>query len=229
MKKIIFLIHSIFLSACSSTLIDYSTSNYIVRQGDTLTAIAWFYNTTTAELIRCNDFRNPNDIYVGQRIDIRCNMRTSDVVLEDEEIIDTPAPVEVAVSLPRQTTPVQSNAWIKPVNGSIVRAYNQGTILSNGIEITSPDSRVVAVQSGRVVYIGRDIIGYRNLILIEHLDNTISAYGFLNDINTSLGMSVNQGEEIGSAGLLSNRQRGIYFEIRRNGGSINPGQIISEL
>lgn len=229
MKKIIFLIHAIFLSACSSTLIDYSTSNYIVRQGDTLTAIAWFYNTTTAELIRCNDFRNPNDIYVGQRIDIRCNMRTSDVVLEDEEIIDTPAPVEVAVSLPRQTTPVQSNAWIKPVNGSIVRAYNQGTILSNGIEITSPDSRVVAVQSGRVVYIGRDIIGYRNLILIEHLDNTISAYGFLNDINISLGMSVNQGEEIGSAGLLSNRQRGIYFEIRRNGGSINPGQIISEL
>jgi lipoprotein NlpD len=229
MKKIIFLIHAIFLSACSSTLIDYSTSNYIVRQGDTLTAIAWFYNTTTAELIRCNDFRNPNDIYVGQRIDIRCNMRTSDVVLEDEEIIDTPAPVEVAVSLPRQTTPVQSNAWIKPVNGSIVRAYNQGTILSNGIEITSPDSRVVAVQSGRVVYIGRDIIGYRNLILIEHLDNTISAYGFLNDINTSLGMSVNQGEEIGSAGLLSNRQRGIYFEIRRNGGSINPRQIISEL
>ncbi len=229
MKKIIFLIHAIFLSACSSTLIDYSTSNYIVRQGDTLTAIAWFYNTTTAELIRCNDFRNPNDIYVGQRIDIRCNMRTSEVVLEDEEIIDTPAPVEVAVSLPRQTTPVQSNAWIKPVNGSIVRAYNQGTILSNGIEITSPDSRVVAVQSGRVVYIGRDIIGYRNLILIEHLDNTISAYGFLNYINTSLGMSVNQGEEIGSAGLLSNRQRGIYFEIRRNGGSINPGQIISEL
>ena len=229
MKKIIFLIHAIFLSACSSTLIDYSTSNYIVRQGDTLTAIAWFYNTTTAELIRCNDFRNPNDIYVGQRIDIRCNVRTSDVVLEGEEIIDIPAPVEVAVSLPRQTTPVQSNAWIKPVNGSIVRAYNQGTILSNGIEITSPDPRVVAVQSGRVVYIGRDIIGYRNLILIEHLDNTISAYGFLNDINTSLGMSVNQGEEIGSAGLLSNRQRGIYFEIRRNGGSINPRQIISEL
>jgi lipoprotein NlpD len=229
MKKIIFLIHAIFLSACSSTLIDYSASTYIVRQGDTLTAIAWFYNTTTAELIRCNDFRNPNDIYVGQRIDIRCNVRTSDVVLEGEEIIVTPAPVEVAVSLPRQTTSVQSNAWIKPVNGSIVRAYNQGTILSNGIEITSPDSRVVAVQSGRVVYIGRDIIGYRNLILIEHLDNTISAYGFLNDINTSLGMSVNQGEEIGSAGLLSNRQRGIYFEIRRNGGSINPRQIISEL
>jgi murein DD-endopeptidase MepM/ murein hydrolase activator NlpD len=229
MKKIIFLIHAIFLSACSSTLIDYSTSTYVVRQGDTLTAIAWFYNTTTAELIRCNDFRNPNDIYVGQRIDIRCNVRTSDVVLEGEEIIVTPAPVEVAVSLPRQTTSVQSNAWIKPVNGSIVRAYNQGTILSNGIEITSPNSRVVAVQSGRVVYIGRDIIGYRNLILIEHLDSTISAYGFLNDINTSLGMSVNQGEEIGSAGLLSNRQRGIYFEIRRNGGSINPRQIISEL
>ena len=229
MKKIIFLIHAIFLSACSSTLIDYSTSTYIVRQGDTLTAIAWFYNTTTAELIRCNDFRNPNDIYVGQRIDIRCNVRTSGVVLEDEEIIDTPAPVEVAVSLPSQTTPLQSNAWIKPVTGSIVRAYNQGTILSNGIEITSPDSKVVAVQSGRVVYIGRDIIGYRNLILIEHLDNTISAYGFLNNINTSLGMSVNQGEEIGSAGMLSNRQRGIYFEIRRNGGSINPRQIISEL
>ena len=229
MKKIIFLFNAILLNACSSTLIDYSTSTYTVRRGDTLTAIAWFYSTTTAELIRCNDFSNPNDIYVGQIIDIRCNVQISDVVSEAEEIIDNTKPIELAVSIPSQATPVQTNVWIKPVNGSVVRAYNQGTILSNGIEITSPDSRVVAVQSGRVVYIGRDIIGYRNLILIEHLDNTISAYGFLNDIKVSLGMSLNQGEEIGTAGLLSNRQRGIYFEIRRNGGSVNPRQIISEL
>lgn len=43
---------------------------YIVRKGDTLTAIAKSHNTTVAELASANGLRNPNFIQVGQTLRI---------------------------------------------------------------------------------------------------------------------------------------------------------------
>jgi LysM repeat protein len=46
-----------------------TTSVYVVRRGDTLGAIARRYNTTVATLLRLNpQIRNPNRLYIGQRI-----------------------------------------------------------------------------------------------------------------------------------------------------------------
>ncbi|MCC6455172.1 MAG: LysM peptidoglycan-binding domain-containing protein [Caldilineaceae bacterium] len=45
------------------------TITYVVKRGDTLGAIARRYNTTIATLLRLNpQIRNPNRLYVGQRI-----------------------------------------------------------------------------------------------------------------------------------------------------------------
>jgi putative chitinase len=41
---------------------------YIVRRGDTLSGIAARFGTTVAALVRANGIRNPNLIYVGQRL-----------------------------------------------------------------------------------------------------------------------------------------------------------------
>lgn len=48
-----------------------SSSNntyYFVKSGDTLSHIALWYNTTVQELVRLNNIKNPNLIYVGQRL-----------------------------------------------------------------------------------------------------------------------------------------------------------------
>lgn len=46
-----------------------ATTIYVVQRGDTLSAIAKRYNTTVATLLRLNpQIRNPNWLYVGQRI-----------------------------------------------------------------------------------------------------------------------------------------------------------------
>jgi LysM repeat protein len=46
-----------------------ATVSYVVQRGDTLGAIAKRYNTTVAALLRMNpQIRNPNWLYVGQRI-----------------------------------------------------------------------------------------------------------------------------------------------------------------
>jgi len=47
------------------------TVTYVVKRGDTLSAIAKRYNTTVATLLRLNlQIRNPNRLYVGQRIQV---------------------------------------------------------------------------------------------------------------------------------------------------------------
>lgn len=45
-----------------------SSGIYVVRRGDTLSAIAMRYHTTVYQLAQMNGLRNPNRIYVGQRL-----------------------------------------------------------------------------------------------------------------------------------------------------------------
>jgi LysM repeat protein len=45
---------------------------YVVKRGDTLSAIAKKHGTTVAVLMRMNGIKNPNRIYVGQKIKLPC-------------------------------------------------------------------------------------------------------------------------------------------------------------
>lgn len=44
---------------------------YIVKKGDTLTAIAKKYKTTVKQLVAWNSIKNPNKIYVGQKLRVK--------------------------------------------------------------------------------------------------------------------------------------------------------------
>ena len=48
-----------------------SATYYVVKKGDTLSAIADKYNTTYQQLASINNIKNPNLIYVGQRLLIK--------------------------------------------------------------------------------------------------------------------------------------------------------------
>jgi LysM repeat protein len=45
---------------------------YVVRRGDTLSAIAWRYGTSVWTLVRMNGLANPNYIWAGQRLCVPC-------------------------------------------------------------------------------------------------------------------------------------------------------------
>lgn len=47
---------------------EYQERYYIVKKGDTLSAIARRYKTTVSDLVRINNIKNPNLIYPGQKI-----------------------------------------------------------------------------------------------------------------------------------------------------------------
>jgi LysM repeat protein len=44
---------------------------YTVKSGDNLTKIAKKYGTSVAKLVSLNDIKNPNKIYVGQKLRVK--------------------------------------------------------------------------------------------------------------------------------------------------------------
>ena len=44
---------------------------YLVKRGDTLTKICFMYDTTIAQLVKLNNIKNINRIYVGQKLRVR--------------------------------------------------------------------------------------------------------------------------------------------------------------
>jgi lipoprotein NlpD len=232
----LYLLPLIFLSACASTLIDYSSSVYFVQKGDTLSSIAWNYQITTKQISLCSNLDDIDSLYVGQKITLRCdliatsnsavnNVDSSDLNYSQSPPVAVRTPIINADVIPFPQLP--NSNWVNPVYGEVTRAYGQGELLSNGIRIAAVlGSDVHAVNSGRVVYVGTDVIGYQSLILIQHSGDIISAYGFIENILVTTGDLVTAGDTIGQVGLAENRQPGIHYEIRRRGAPVNPVEFI---
>lgn len=48
-----------------------AVSVYIVKKGDTLSELALKYNTTVAKLVKLNNIKNPDLIYIGQKLKLK--------------------------------------------------------------------------------------------------------------------------------------------------------------
>lgn len=94
---------------------------------------------------------------------------------------------------------------------------------ASGIEIATEQGEAVrAAAAGEVVYAGSGMTGYRQLVIVKHNDNFLSAYGHNEELLVAEGARVSAGQVIGRAGLGRNRRSMLYFEIRRNGQPVDP-------
>ena len=73
-----------------------------------------------------------------------------------------------------------------------------------------------------MVYAGDGLIGYGQLLIIQHNPTYLSAYGHNDRLVVSEGDSVEQGQVIAVMGIGPGREPQLHFEIRRNGGSVDP-------
>ncbi len=82
---------------------------------------------------------------------------------------------------------------------------------------------IYAADSGVVVYAGWLTGGYGNFVVIDHGNGFQTLYEHLNTIGVRCGVSVSQGQVIGTAGTTGNSTGPhLHFEIRYNGTSVNP-------
>ncbi|MCX7956465.1 MAG: peptidoglycan DD-metalloendopeptidase family protein [Endomicrobia bacterium] len=121
---------------------------------------------------------------------------------------------------------VLDKKFSKPIEGIIVGKFgksqeqkNGNYILKNGVTLQGMSySDVVAVESGKVIFVSNNFRSYGKLIIIEHKNDIHTIYANLGSILITEGNIVNKG---GVIGKLDNTGQ-MYFEIRKNLVPLNP-------
>jgi murein DD-endopeptidase MepM/ murein hydrolase activator NlpD len=131
----------------------------------------------------------------------------------------TPAqPAEPAVEPDRR--------FVWPVVGRVISAFGDRPDggRNDGINIsTERGAPVHAAESGEVTYVGNELKGYGNLILIRHDNGFTTAYAHADGVLVKRGQRVARGEVIASAGATGDvSQPQLHFELRRGTRPVDP-------
>ena len=188
------------ITACHRGSVDLRDGVYhTVRKGQTLWSICSRYGADIREVQKINNIKNPNKIFVGQKIFIP-GQRSTKTVPPTVEASDQKIP-----------------SFIWPVKGKITRRFG---ILDgerhDGIDISAPrGTPVIASADGLVIYSDNDVKGYGNLVIIQHEGDVKTVYGH-NLVNlVSQDEVVKQGRvisKVGSTGRSSGPH--LHFEVR---------------
>jgi len=208
----VLILATLLLATACSNLTGYEPRSYVVRAGDTLYSIAWRYGVDADDLARWNNLADPGRIAVGQRL-----------VLAPSGAVRQPAP-------PASRRPVNRSApafsW--PVTGAVVARFGERGALRTGIGIAgSLGQDVRAAATGRVIYAGSGGVDYGQLVVIEHNETWLTAYGHNRTLSVAQGDSVGVGQKIAEMGLGPDRAPQLYFEIRRDGDPLDPLTFLS--
>jgi len=116
----------------------------------------------------------------------------------------------------------QGIQWRWPTAGNVIGRFIAGDPTQQGIDIAGRLGQpVLAVADGDVVYSGNGLLGYGEMIIVQHSPDFLSAYGHNQRRLVSEGNKVKGGQRIAEMG-----QRGstvmLHFEIRQRGKPIDP-------
>lgn len=113
-----------------------------------------------------------------------------------------------------------------PVRGRIVSEFGSrpGGVQNDGINIAVPEgTSVKAAENGVVAYVGNELKGYGNLVLIRHDEDWVTAYAHNSEVLVQRGDKVQRGQIIAKAGKTGNvNQPQLHFEIRKGSRPVDP-------
>ena len=131
---------------------------------------------------------------------------------------------------PAPAPPPPAGGFIWPAEGRVLSSFGskEGGLHNDGINIAVPEGTPVrAAQSGVVAYVGNELKGYGNLVLVRHADGWMTAYAHNGKILAKRGDKVVKGQTIalsGQSGSVSTPQ--IHFEVRKGTKPVDPKRIV---
>ena len=128
-----------------------------------------------------------------------------------------------SASVPGVKPTAGRNGWGWPVQGKLIGTFSSADPARQGIDIAGNlGDSVYSANLGEVVYSGRGIIGYGDLIVIKHDDATLTAYGHNRRRFVKEGQRIRQGDVIAEMGRDTRGRALLHFELRRNGKPVDP-------
>ena len=210
--------------------VDITAANHTVQRGDTVYNISKRYQITQDNLRSWNNLVDDN-IKLGQVLRVK---PTGYVVTNDTATTTVTPPkttttttVTTTTTKPTTTGTVKNSSgidWVRPTAGSILQGFGGG---SKGIDFGgSMGQPVVAAAAGKVVYAGNGLRGYGNLIIIQHNQVYLTAYGNNQKIMVKVGQQIKRGQQIATMGNTDAKQTQLHFELRQNGQPQDPTKFL---
>lgn len=221
---------------------------HVVQSGETLYSIAWRYGRDYRELGSANGIGPPWHLRAGQvlRLDLRgsatsssqSTRTTSSVRPSRQATVRVPKPdtsskpdvtraPDRATPLASQTQTVARINWRWPHIGTVIAGYSSSGKVNKGVDIAGkPGDAVRAAASGNVVYAGNGLLGYGNLIIVNHSERYLSAYAHNRKILVQEGEDVKAGQVIAELGSSGAERPMLHFEIRKNGNPVDPAHYL---
>lgn len=217
---------------------------HVVRKNETLYSIAWRYGRGFQELAGENKIKAPYLLRVGQIISLERSSKRSNNLTKDssskalEKTNVTKGKVSKQsvknVTKHRKHKNFNNIKWQWPHVGPILAMYyvnNKKTVkktsgqkyINKGIDISGRVGESVhAAASGEVVYAGNGLLGYGNLVIINHNETYLSAYAHNRKILVQEGQKIKIGQKIAEMGRSETSSPMLHFEIRKNGEPVDP-------
>lgn len=128
-----------------------------------------------------------------------------------------------APARPASTAAVSASGWAWPAGGQLLARFQSNGSLNKGIDIAGQlGEPVKAAADGAVVYAGRGLIGYGDMIIIKHDETFLSAYAHNSRLLVKEGDQVKVGQVIAEMGSSGTDRVKLHFEIRRKGQPVDP-------
>jgi len=206
-----------------------------VSRGDTLYSIAFQYDLDFRALALANGLNPPYTILVDQELLLDSNSRGAaastpgsniGVAVANNSVARAQGTVNSDNGVIRQAigSSNATSSWQWPHQGPILRSFDAQ---SKGIDF---DGRVgepvLAASAGDVVYSGRGIQGAGELIILRHGDRYLSAYSHNSAMLVQEGDRVQAGQQIAELGQNPAGTPMLHFEIRVDGKSVDPAELL---
>ncbi len=214
------------------------TNYHEVKSGETLYAISRLYNMKINQLIEINELKEPYSVKAGDRIKISksekifaenkeaqasYNLKAGEK--SSEKIAEKPAEKEPKASVVEKVLD-KFNKFSWPVRGTVVSKFGpkSGGLYNDGINIKAKEgTEVKASEDGVVAYVGNELKGYGNLVIVKHAGGWITAYAHLAKSSVTRGAKVSKGQKIGTVGSTGNvTSPQLYFGLRKGRDAVNP-------
>ncbi|MEH6757242.1 MAG: M23 family metallopeptidase [Parasphingorhabdus sp.] len=224
-----------------------------VGSGETGIAIARAYRVSWRDVIAFNGLEDPFVLRVGQKLllpaallaessnmTIEQRAAAFDVDIDDivtgsePALANSGAPVSdwrkavTSTKIPVAAAPPVgfSGQFVWPIDGKLLSSFGSkgGGKVNDGLNIAvAKGTPIRASADGVVAYSGDEIGVFGGLILLNHGEGWVTAYGHADKLDVTRGQKVTAGDIIGVAGDSGYVQEPqLHFEIRKDRKPVNP-------